>query len=109
MCLVHSSIQVDPMTRCPTRRTLSNGPFDMLRRTILMWVRAMAGSSASSDRSRFGEEDRDVPIRYSSVPMPGHWLVKSEPNTYPFSKLVGDRSTAWDGIRNFEARNNLRS
>lgn len=41
--------------------------------------------------------------------MPGHWLVKSEPNTYPFSKLVGDRSTAWDGIRNFEARNNLRS
>ncbi len=41
--------------------------------------------------------------------MPGYWLVKSEPHKYPFSKLAADGSTAWDGIRNFEARNNLRS
>lgn len=41
--------------------------------------------------------------------MPNHWLVKSEPDTYSFAKLVTDRSTVWDGIRNFEARNNLRS
>jgi predicted RNA-binding protein with PUA-like domain len=40
--------------------------------------------------------------------MGNHWLVKSEPGTYSFAKLAGDRSTAWDGIRNFEARNNLR-
>jgi predicted RNA-binding protein with PUA-like domain len=37
------------------------------------------------------------------------WLVKSEPGTYSFEKLVKEKSTRWDGIRNFEARNNLRA
>ena len=41
--------------------------------------------------------------------MPNHWLVKSEPDVYSFAKLVSDRRAAWDGIRNFEARNNLRA
>ena len=36
------------------------------------------------------------------------WLIKSEPSVYPFSKLVSDKKTVWDGVRNFEARNNLR-
>ena len=38
----------------------------------------------------------------------GHWLIKSEPTTYPFQRLVKDGRTSWDGVRNFEARNNLR-
>ncbi|HEY3594439.1 MAG TPA: EVE domain-containing protein [Polyangiaceae bacterium] len=38
-----------------------------------------------------------------------HWLIKSEPNTYPYEKLVKDGRTVWDGVRNFEARNNLRA
>jgi predicted RNA-binding protein with PUA-like domain len=37
------------------------------------------------------------------------WLIKSEPFKYPFDKLVADGRTAWDGVRNFEARNNLRA
>ena len=37
------------------------------------------------------------------------WLVKSEPYKYPFAKLVSDGHTVWDGVRNFEARNNLRA
>lgn len=37
-----------------------------------------------------------------------HWLIKSEPFKYPFAQLVRERKTVWDGIRNFEARNNLR-
>jgi len=36
------------------------------------------------------------------------WLIKSEPSVYPFSKLISDKKTVWDGIRSFEARNNLR-
>lgn len=36
-----------------------------------------------------------------------HWLMKSEPNKYSYDDLVKDRSTYWDGVRNFEARNNL--
>jgi predicted RNA-binding protein with PUA-like domain len=38
-----------------------------------------------------------------------NWLVKSEPSVYPWSKLVAEKSAVWDGIRNFEARNNLRA
>ncbi|MGA2450887.1 MAG: EVE domain-containing protein [Polyangiaceae bacterium] len=38
-----------------------------------------------------------------------YWLIKSEPSKYSFERLVSDGGTRWDGIRNFEARNNLRS
>ena len=38
-----------------------------------------------------------------------HWLMKSEPNKYSFAQLVREGKTMWDGIRNFEARNNLRA
>jgi predicted RNA-binding protein with PUA-like domain len=38
-----------------------------------------------------------------------YWLAKSEPSTYGWADLVRDRRTAWDGVRNFEARNNLRA
>jgi predicted RNA-binding protein with PUA-like domain len=37
------------------------------------------------------------------------WLVKSEPNVFSWSKLVADGVAVWDGVRNFEARNNLRA
>ena len=37
-----------------------------------------------------------------------YWLMKSEPFKYPFGQLLKDRRTTWDGVRNFEARNNLR-
>jgi predicted RNA-binding protein with PUA-like domain len=39
----------------------------------------------------------------------GYWLIKSEPNTYPFEKLEKDGKTTWDGVRSFQARNNLRA
>ena len=37
------------------------------------------------------------------------WLVKSEPAKYPWQRLVEQGRTFWDGVRNFEARNNLRA
>ena len=37
------------------------------------------------------------------------WLIKSEPDVYPFARLVRDKVTSWSGVRNFEARNNLRA
>lgn len=40
--------------------------------------------------------------------MPSYFLAKSEPETYAFAQLVKDAKTVWDGVRNFEARNNLR-
>lgn len=36
-----------------------------------------------------------------------YWLMKSEPNKYSWDDLVKDGSTYWDGVRNYEARNNL--
>ncbi len=41
--------------------------------------------------------------------MPAHWLIKSEPSAYAFARLQADGRTEWTGIRNFEARNNLRA
>lgn len=41
--------------------------------------------------------------------MPAHWLLKSEPSVYPWSRLQREGRTRWDGIRSFEARNNLRA
>ena len=38
-----------------------------------------------------------------------HWLVKSEPQKYSWEKFIHDGRTFWDGVRNFQARNNLRS
>lgn len=37
------------------------------------------------------------------------WLIKSEPHVYPFSQLEKEGKTSWTGVRNFEARNNLRA
>jgi predicted RNA-binding protein with PUA-like domain len=37
----------------------------------------------------------------------GYWLMKSEPFKYSWDDFVKDGSTYWDGVRNYEARNNL--
>ena len=38
-----------------------------------------------------------------------HWLVKQEPDAYAWEQFVRDKGTAWTGVRNFQARNNLRA
>lgn len=38
-----------------------------------------------------------------------HWLVKQEPESYPWSAFKRDRRTSWDGVRNYQARNNLKA
>jgi len=38
-----------------------------------------------------------------------HWLVKSEPSAYSWENLQKEGTTAWTGVRNFQARNNLRA
>lgn len=38
-----------------------------------------------------------------------YWLVKQEPSSYPWEQFVKDGRTAWTGVRNFQARNHLRS
>jgi predicted RNA-binding protein with PUA-like domain len=38
----------------------------------------------------------------------GYWMVKQEPETYSWDDFVRDGRTDWTGVRNFQARNNLR-
>src|SRR5260370_42041543 len=38
----------------------------------------------------------------------GLWMVKQEPETYSWDDFVRDGRTDWTGVRNFQARNNLR-
>ena len=40
--------------------------------------------------------------------MKRYWLVKSEPDVYPFSQLKKDKTTGWTGVRNYQARNFMR-
>jgi predicted RNA-binding protein with PUA-like domain len=39
----------------------------------------------------------------------GIWMVKQEPETYSWDDFVRDGKTDWTGVRNFQARNNLRN
>ena len=41
--------------------------------------------------------------------MKNYWLVKSEPDSYSWDDFVAEGKTSWTGVRNFTARNNLRS
>lgn len=38
-----------------------------------------------------------------------YWLMKSEPYEYSWSQLLSDGLNRWDGVRNYQARNNLRA
>jgi predicted RNA-binding protein with PUA-like domain len=38
-----------------------------------------------------------------------YWLVKSEPEAYSWGTFLKEKRAAWTGVRNFQARNNLRA
>lgn len=52
--------------------------------------------------------DLSMMIRYKSF-MSQNWLVKQEPTAYSWTDFLKDGRTAWTGVRNFQARNNLRA
>ncbi len=38
-----------------------------------------------------------------------YWLVKTEPDVYSWDMFVADRTTHWDGVRNYAARNHMQA
>lgn len=38
-----------------------------------------------------------------------YWLLKTEPDTYSWDDLVKEKKATWDGVRNFQARSNMKS
>src|SRR2546427_8094325 len=47
-------------------------------------------------------------VAKKTPPASGLWMVKQEPETYSWDDFVRDGRTDWTGVRNFQARNNLR-
>ena len=41
--------------------------------------------------------------------MTKYWLMKSEPSVYPWSQLLKDKRTPWNGVRNYQANNNMKA
>ena len=41
--------------------------------------------------------------------MPNYWLIKSEPFKYSWDDLVAEKEGVWDGVRNHQAKNNLKA
>ena len=37
-----------------------------------------------------------------------YWLLKSEPNTWSWNDQTKEKITMWDGVRNYQARNNIK-
>jgi predicted RNA-binding protein with PUA-like domain len=38
-----------------------------------------------------------------------YWLMKTEPGTYSWDDMKRDKRTHWDGVRNYQARNNMKA
>jgi predicted RNA-binding protein with PUA-like domain len=51
---------------------------------------------------------KKAPAKKKSKTAATYWLVKQEPETYSWTDFVNDGQTDWSGVRNYQARNNLR-
>jgi predicted RNA-binding protein with PUA-like domain len=36
-----------------------------------------------------------------------YWIIKTEPSAYSWDKFVAEGKSMWDGVRNYQARNNM--
>jgi predicted RNA-binding protein with PUA-like domain len=36
-----------------------------------------------------------------------YWIIKTEPSTYSWDKFVAEGKSMWEGVRNYQARNNM--
>ncbi|MCS6267641.1 MAG: EVE domain-containing protein [Vampirovibrio sp.] len=43
-----------------------------------------------------------------TCPSKQYWLMKSEPEAYSWQRLLTEGKTLWEGVRNYQARNNLK-
>jgi predicted RNA-binding protein with PUA-like domain len=60
--------------------------------------------------SKAVSRDPSTPLRFAQDDTRcKHWLVKQEPSAYSWDDFVRDGGTAWTGVRNFQARNNLKA
>ena len=60
-------------------------------------------------RLNFIKEDnpKDFLLLNKNEVLSKYWLLKSEPSAWSWSNQVKEKTTMWDGVRNYQARNNL--
>jgi predicted RNA-binding protein with PUA-like domain len=80
----------------------------------LLMVATKKATKDKTTRRRSSEQPERTAHHGDLAPSPrrdgmGYWLVKVEPHVYPWSKFVEDKSTVWDGVRNYTARKYLRA
>ncbi|MBX3463143.1 MAG: EVE domain-containing protein [Planctomycetes bacterium] len=66
-------------------------------------------STARTPTARADRQPRGRPGAARAAPGRRYWLFKSEPTSYSFEQLQRDGRTSWNGVRNYQARNLLRS
>jgi predicted RNA-binding protein with PUA-like domain len=65
--------------------------------------------SVTLDRNRFRQLSQRSPTFVGIMQnIMQYWLIKSEPDAYSWETFVKEGKTAWTGVRNYQARNNLR-
>ena len=50
-----------------------------------------------------------IPVALFTICCVQYWLIKTEPESYVWATFVKEGRTTWTGVRNFQARNNLRA
>lgn len=75
---------------------------DELDAEVRAWVKEAAEVGKGTSRA----PPKSSRVRGASTA--GFWLAKTEPDSFSMADLVRLGSTHWDGVRNYEARNNLR-
>tara|TARA_Y100001934_G_scaffold76429_2_gene95104 strand:- start:1224 stop:1781 length:558 start_codon:yes stop_codon:yes gene_type:complete len=81
---------------------------DSIVSSLSVCRRATDGTTARGKKDFLGAEDS---FGFPQV-MPKtrqYWLVKQEPTDYSWDDFVKDKGCEWDGVRNYQARNNLRA
>ena len=92
-------------SRVANRRTWVDFPQPSEPSKLMNGKRDMV--SILKQSSGFVEPVQTTPLCYVRR-MKNFWLVKQEPESYSWTDFVSDGKTAWTGVRNYTARNNLR-
>ena len=68
----------------------------------------MATTKKAITKKRIARKPAAKKTPKKTGPLSGLWMVKQEPETYSWDDFVRDGRTDWTGVRNFQARNNLK-
>ncbi len=74
-----------------------------MKKTQSTSTKSKSGGKSAKQKSAAAGSDTAKPIENS-----GYWLFKSEPDVFSIDDLKANKTTFWEGVRNYQARNLLR-